>query len=343
MVGATGRGSHSPLNLRDENESIVVNSQIPSEDDIINALNRTGFILEHQVAQVLRAAGFMADTNYAYEDAESGKSRELDVYAEDATMIASGDLAVFLHVELLIECKNNVDPFIVLGDRGVEGRQLRDALDALHLSVDPPTYLGYANGFQYSLLGEFRAETSLRLPIESRFVANQLVRMDRHGGKWGASNSSIYDSILYPLAKALDHRRGFVRAVEGKEYNALPGTPEIVYYFPVLVVMGPLFIVDMTDGSARVERADSARLQRTFDSASLKSNFWVDIVTFEYFPRYVQEFVSGTMSTIEEVTKEHLIIFDPEWLQGELGQPPSEEAQQRLLEWRNSMNDGSDL
>jgi hypothetical protein len=37
------------------------------------------------------------------------------------------------------------------------------------------------------------------------FLGYQLVRMNRQGGAWRADNNSVYESILYPLAKAWSH------------------------------------------------------------------------------------------------------------------------------------------
>jgi hypothetical protein len=72
------------------------------------ALTRSGYLLESRLENVLRENGFYVEANSAYLDSETGKSRELDLYAMNAEMGDSENEFVFS--VLLIEAINNPQP-----------------------------------------------------------------------------------------------------------------------------------------------------------------------------------------------------------------------------------------
>src|SRR5262249_40595813 len=92
--------------------------QTPTPPEIVSALSRTGFILEHRVAQKLRGAEFETDINRAYPDPETGKSREIDVFASKADEIKRTPASISLEAELIIECKSSSNPFVLIGEAG---------------------------------------------------------------------------------------------------------------------------------------------------------------------------------------------------------------------------------
>jgi hypothetical protein len=85
--------------------------QMPTSDEIVAALARTGFLLEHRVAKCLRDLDFDTRIGSAYPDPESGKSREFDVHAVKYEQLDRGDFHAMINLDLIIECKNNLMPF----------------------------------------------------------------------------------------------------------------------------------------------------------------------------------------------------------------------------------------
>ena len=53
----------------------------PSPADVITALKQSGYLMEQQVATQLEALDLHVWTNWAFEDIDEGKSRELDIRA----------------------------------------------------------------------------------------------------------------------------------------------------------------------------------------------------------------------------------------------------------------------
>lgn len=77
------------------------------------ALQRSGYLLESRLETVLSKRHYYVEANEAYPDPESGKARELDLYAMSAHRAGPDDHDFIFHV-LLVECINNPQPVVFL-------------------------------------------------------------------------------------------------------------------------------------------------------------------------------------------------------------------------------------
>lgn len=50
--------------------------------EMLDALNRSGYLLESEISRILDDAGFFIESNQVVEDPITGKSREIDLVAE---------------------------------------------------------------------------------------------------------------------------------------------------------------------------------------------------------------------------------------------------------------------
>jgi hypothetical protein len=292
--------------------------QAPSTAEVISALSRTGFILEHRVAHVLRAAGFNTDINHAYPDPESGASREVDVFAIQEHELKRAPANIILDIYMIIECKSGTNPFILVGEHGQDPIIWDDSID---VSFDPLLF-DFSEKQHSSIRHELGLETFPGSYAREDFVGRQLLRMNRQGSTWKADNNSIYDSILYPLAKAWRHEVDYVRQ-DGAESNK-PRTwefPLITYIFPVIVTAGPIFAVDVTGNDLEVNRVEWAPLKRKFMSESLRGEMRADVVSFEHLSQYVDSRILSIVESAKDAISANIHLYDPEWLIANLGKP----------------------
>jgi hypothetical protein len=317
--------------------------QVPTTEEIVSALSRTGFILEYRVAQALRRLGYDASVSYAYPDPESGKSREIDVFATIDHDITRPPVEIVLTGELIIECKNSFNPFVLVGERG-QDRSYYD--DSVMLSFDP-LYLEFPGAKPHNSI---RANLKLaRLPGSAgleEFVGYQLIRMNQQNNIWRADNTGIYDSILYPLAKAWRYRirantvepQESAEEDEGDEIEEAEAEYEeeeeeeersfpdwdflsLSYFFPIIVTAGPVFTVDVTGQEPEVNEVKWARLKRTFSSKEMSTDLRADLVAFRHFESYLEARVNKVLASAENVLATNIHFFDPEWLVSNLGEP----------------------
>ncbi len=304
--------------------------QVPTAAQVIAALEGTGFLLEQRAAQGLRDAGFSVIINDAFPDPETGKSREIDVFGGMDYEIDAINLAVTARV--LVECKNTPNPFVVVGT----SRERWGFIDeSIAVSFDPLSF-DFRPKAPSSILSQLEIG---RLPGDSKkqnFVGRQLVRLNRKSGDWLADNSSVYDSILYPLFKARDYHMARDAAMaDERVHNIMRWEfPSITYLYPVLLTTGKIFTVAVNDNNSEPQVNDVSwtTLERIFNSSDLRSVLRVDIVNFDHFQEYLSQRVSSTVNnTYEEMTK-NAHLYDPEWLYRNFGSPRHEDRFKVWLE-----------
>lgn len=295
------------------------NAQEPSAEEIESALKKTGFLLEQQVAKTLRGRkqGIVEVTlNDAYPDPESGKSREIDVYADFYEFIQrKPEISVQASISLVIECKNSSGPFVIIGDRGQDVPWMRD-----FGVVSFDTFsLGFEKARHKSIARELKLEDLPGLPTRKDFTGRQLLRLNRHGGDWRADNNSIYDSILYPLAKAWRYKMDFL----DREKETSPGEywqiPTIRFVLPVVVTSGQLYTVDATDDNVRTAAAKWATIKRTFNSKEINGDLWADVVPFSYWDEYLSQKIIKIFQSMQDALTKNIHLYDPEWMVAHFG------------------------
>jgi hypothetical protein len=284
-------------------------AESPDQEEIVAALGASGFLMEQEVATALEDAGYYAATGRAYTDPEEGKSRELDVYGFQRYMYDETRRAA-IHVELLCECKNTSNPFVFLTRRKTPGDMDRNPEEYLFpmrvVEVDAGDGVRHVPPFHHFGLGRshYRFQQELK--------AVQMVRLDHPKKDWVAENTSVFTSLLYPLAKALrafqeKHQyamgalpRGFRFPIENP-----PPAPQWAWaslYFPMVVVRSPLWVVDVHRKDVVPERVPFVTLEREFKSSVISGRFAIDFVEQdhlgEFLARNVRPFAASVESTL---------------------------------------------
>jgi hypothetical protein len=84
-------------------------------DQVRACLDRSGYLLESRLVRALSNAYFFVEPNVAHKDPRTGKSRELDLIAEDSGRTDNPKTCV--KTTLVVEAVNNRFPFVVLTER----------------------------------------------------------------------------------------------------------------------------------------------------------------------------------------------------------------------------------
>jgi len=97
-------------------EQNIKNDLNISEVEMIEALKRSGYLLESEISKVLAEAGFSIETNQIIEDPITGKGREIDLMAEFNSLYNEerSRLKVASKVRFIFEIKNNLFPIVLL-------------------------------------------------------------------------------------------------------------------------------------------------------------------------------------------------------------------------------------
>jgi len=142
-------------------------------------------------------------------------------------------------------------------------------------------------------------------PWEPRFLASQMTRLDRKK-TWLADNRGIFDSLVYPLAKAVTHfrslsnRSSYVHHKPGQEWASIDS------YYPIIVTSAALFAVDVATEPVAAVEVPWATMAREIKAAKIDGKFNIDVVTYAALSRYLDERVNKICDQVAE-----LAVADP--------------------------------
>jgi hypothetical protein len=247
------------------------------------ALLRSGYLLEQRLETVLRRRGYYVEANEAYPDPETGKSRELDMYAINAVK-AGPEERDFIFSVLLAECVNNPQPiaFITKHPQVAFLHQQEVRLAGL------PVKIPRANSYKSSdPLPEYLAMEKYHHYCKGR-VSTQFcsfTEKKRQGSsEWMASHEDHHFDSFRKLAAAVDYHSSehFKNwKFGGKEFVNLE------FYYPLLVVQGEL--LDVRQGnSLRVTPTNHIQYRMSLSSGQKQKTYQIDVVTERYFARYLK-------------------------------------------------------
>lgn len=275
----------------------------PTPKDVITALRQSGYLMEQQVATQLEALGLHVWTNWAFEDIDEGKSREIDVRA--IKRVANNEekkLAAF--VEIIAECKNNSNPLVFIGrpKNDTDGRhapqelvfpiakyRVQKKIDENRtqtLEREAFFHLGFDQ-----VLHDFTTETK----------AVQFCRIDRKGKHWKANHGDLYDSIFYPIAKALTARKRQVSPVLG------PNDSRNFWFFaPMVVTSGDIFYVDSTKADPVLQERNYVTFKREIQSGNLKGTFAVNFIRQNYLEQFYADCLQPLVNKMVDLTMNNM-------------------------------------
>jgi hypothetical protein len=128
--------------------------------------------------------------------------------------------------------------------------------------------------------------------------------------QWVAENTSVFTSLLYPLAKALrafqkEHRYAAEALPAGSLAAALRQRPAASHlatanlYFPMVVVRSPLWVVDVQRSAVAPERVRFVTLERELKSEVVSGRFAIDFVEQGYLGEFLARNVRPFAGAVE--------------------------------------------
>jgi hypothetical protein len=265
--------------------------QTISRRDAVDALKRSGYLLESRADVVLRSLTFHVDANVLFLDDATGKQRELDLWAgwamgyefgpNNIGGVAEGGITL----ELVIECIHPPQPLaFVMRERPEPFFERTDAFDALKLVGNPPerdTSPHHTWSWLASKL-DLKKYHHYRVPR----VATQYCTFSKKQGTadWMALHRDEDHQTFRKLCCATDH---FVRAQVVPSYNLNAGWSLSLVY-PVLLVEGELYEVSATQRSARLRRSDHVQYRLSQSVGGEENDYCVDVITERFLPAYTR-------------------------------------------------------
>ncbi|MCK5107185.1 MAG: hypothetical protein KAQ83_00495 [Nanoarchaeota archaeon] len=253
----------------------------PTNAEILGAIQNSGYLLEQEIATILEKNNFHVETNKPFEDLETNKSREIDVYAIKRIFLDE-NRKLSIWVNILCECKNNSKPFVFIGRNKNERDKILDLMQFTFpiYHYDKPIKDKEDMFEQVPVINYLNLEDKyLFSRLKLKYV--QFSKIVRSGKKWEANHSGIFDSILMPIIKAMIYFR--------KEYFNHKSWNNIVLRFPVVVLNSKLLAIDSTQKNYKLKSEKYVPLLREISSDNIKGKFVTDFTNKTNFQAYINE------------------------------------------------------
>ena len=114
--------------------------------------------------------------------------------------------------------------------------------------------------------------------------AVQFCQIYRKGKNWQATHGGLYDSIFYPMAKAITNSKQ-----KALRLNNSSDWRYFWFIFPVVVVSGDIYYVDSTAASPVPELRGHVTFKRQIQSEKLNGIFTVDFVRQDQIEAFVSD------------------------------------------------------
>ena len=275
----------------------------PSLSEIVDALKQSGYLMEQEVATQLEALNFHVWTNWAFQDVDEGKSREIDVRAlkpvahnEEKKLSAS--------VEIIAECKNSANPFVFIG-------RPKNQMD----NLQPPQEFVFPRG-GYSILQKGTAKNVATVHLADPFFhldfdkvhydftsetkAVQFCRIVRKGKGWHANHDGLYDSIFYPMAKALT-----ARYREVCMDNRHPEQSHFWLLVPMVIINGDILYVDSMEADPLPQKRSYVTFKREIKSEKLDGVYNVVFVNQKHLEQFISDRLEPLVARMADLTMNH--------------------------------------
>ncbi len=285
------------------------------EDKMKEAVNRSGYLLEQRVEDVLKENGFQINYENYFRDDITDKIREIDVVAsEDLSSQKLGHQLrtgrhSYLNYRLICECKNNFQPLVFFRQKDFKKKEFIESSQMIIHEVWP------------------NAETSISLSDEDKFVESPYFTMSNHyysneilsnqyctfqlksNDKWEANHSEDQNNIFSTLIKAsLAHKKKLKD--EFKDIDSNECEYKASFIFPIIIYQGDLYITnDSKNGDVELDKIDHLVYLIHYKDKSSERMFAIDVITESYLPELITK-IRNQNNTFSHIISGHYDLED---------------------------------
>ena len=258
-------------------------SQImPSE--MRKALSRSGYLLEQRCEDIMRERIFLVETNTAYPDEFTGKSRELDIRASCFGKAGPNEID-FVTGMILCECQNNIQPVVFFTKEPIAA-----FLHYYQIKVSgmPSKILAKdATGESFIALSEFLDMKKYHHYCKGRIATQYCTfQLRKDKPEWIALHQEEqHDSIMVLIAAVEAEIKQFDESWVPPRDE--PEPIDIQIYYPLIVLQGPLYEAFPVEGQLKLRKSNHIQFRKEYHSASRHDTYQIDVITEPFLADYL--------------------------------------------------------
>jgi hypothetical protein len=262
-------------------------------EEMKDALKRSGYLIEQRVEKTFSEYGYYVQTNPAFCDLITGKSREYDINAMAAHFI-DNDYQNILFPIIVCECINNDRPIVFFLKNSDDGD------DVLYLNYNnikvsglPIRFLQrreYVNFAKFTLMEKYHHYCHGNFATQyCSFNLKQKGNKDK--SKWIALHPESFHSDLDSLIQVVENLTNEHYVSWNVSEKPEEETVNIQIYYPLIILQGDLFGAKINLDSMELIELDHVQLIKStyLYGINKQRTYQIDIISENYLSNYLDK------------------------------------------------------
>jgi hypothetical protein len=266
--------------MKDKTSPVLI-----SHSEMVDAINRSGYLIEQRVEDILSDYDYYVLTNPAYEDTITGKSREYDIFAM-ASIYLDDDGKNIIFPVIICECMNNYQPIVFfLKDEMILSEFMNDEIKCSGLPIKFKEKGKYISFPEFTKLHKHHHYA--KGPFATQYCS--FTRKDKNS-PWIASHIEKHHQAIEALIQALEYEikdHYDIWNIKGLESYE---DANIQIYYLLIVFQGKLYGAKPIPPALRLKRLDHIQLVKEFvlHKSGKKQTYYIDVISENYLPKYLK-------------------------------------------------------
>jgi hypothetical protein len=262
-----------------------------------DAIQRSGYLLEQRVETVLANEGYFVQTNPAFQDSDTGKSREIDISALSARRIYKKGYD-FIFPMILCECENNSQPVVFFTKESPISFMHHEQVKVSGIPVQFWQKDDYVSLPEFTGMEKFHHYC--KGPIATQYCTFHLPKKDKSA--WIALHNEEQHDTFSSLLKALDYEMAQhfdiwypPDKVDEEEVN-------VQVYYPLLILQGSLYSATLKNNQLTLRKSKHIQFRKELflPRTNEVETYQIDVITEEYLPDYLR-IINSEIESVRKV------------------------------------------
>jgi hypothetical protein len=262
------------------------NSTIISTKQMREAIKKSGYLLEQRVEPIIRDSFGYVETNPIYQDQETGKACEIDLYALSAMQVYK-EILSFIFPYIICECENNSQPTVFfIGEYHLPILGTYDfKMSGIPIKLWDEKKSRYQNVTDLMDLKSFHHYCTEAYATQ---YCNFQMKKDR--SDWMALHVDVQHETFNKLIKAMNDRinRHYKSLINPKK--PLGERFNIQIYYPTVILQGNLFTAHLKNNRLTLKKTEHVQFRKQFinpDKDKVET-YQIDVIVESFLPRYIK-------------------------------------------------------
>jgi len=258
-----------------------------------DAISRSGYLIEQRIEPIVEARGFFIETDTAFKDLETGKSREIDIYALSGTRVYRNESDSIFPI-ILCACNNNSQPVVFFKRDPVHSFLFYENVKYSGIPVKFFVKDGFVSLAQYMGLGKFHHYC--KGPFSTQYCT---FHKKRGKDPWIASRTEeqqeVFTSLIKALNSTIDEHYDIWEQSEKRKIEDI----NIQIYYPLIVFQGDIYEAYVEDNNLKLGKTNHMQFIKRNISQKGKETYQFDVVNERYLTNYL-DIVKKEMERIKK-------------------------------------------